>query len=156
MEPKRFSPVFCAFRIPENAVFTSRAAFLSASLKKSQNVNNIFQRKLEKSRFQEFVNKVTKPRLIPKKIALDYHEYYWPSSPAALLLTQRPPFSIDHHLYSDKNHPHFFQVLVTNLDVESVTHLEPANFWIGPSAVSALLSPSALQDKCLGLSWRIR
>ena len=28
------------------------------------------------------------------------------------------------------------QVLVTNLDVESVTHLEPANFWIGPSAVS--------------------
>ena len=70
MEPKRFSPVFCAFRIPENAVFTSRAAFLSASLKKSQNVNNVFQRKLEKSRFQEFVNKVTKPRLIPKKIAL--------------------------------------------------------------------------------------
>ena len=75
---------------------------------------------------------------------------------SALLLTQRPPFSFDHHLYSDKNHPHFFQVLVTNLDVESVTHLEPANFWIGPSAVSALLSPSALQDKCLGLSWRIR
>ena len=25
---------------------------------------------------------------------------------------------------------------MTNLDVESVTHLEPANFWIGPSAVS--------------------
>ena len=24
---------------------------------------------------------------------------------------------------------------MTNLDVESVTHLEPANFWIGPSAV---------------------
>ena len=31
------------------------------------------------------------------------------------------------------------QVLVTNLDVESVTHLEPANFWIGPSAVSDVL-----------------
>ena len=29
-----------------------------------------------------------------------------------------------------------FQVLVTNLDVETVTHYEPANFWIGPSAVS--------------------
>ena len=28
-----------------------------------------------------------------------------------------------------------FQVLVTNLEVESVAHLEPANFWIGPSAV---------------------
>ena len=71
---KRFSPVFCAFRIPENAVFTSRAAFLSASLKKSQNVNNVFQRKLEKSRFQEFVNKVTKPLLIPKKIALNENQ----------------------------------------------------------------------------------
>ena len=33
----------------------------------------------------------------------------------------------------------FLQVLVTNLDVESVTHLEPANFWIGPSAVSHIL-----------------
>lgn len=30
-------------------------------------------------------------------------------------------------------------MLVTNLDVESVTHLEPANFWIGPSAVISLL-----------------
>lgn len=29
-----------------------------------------------------------------------------------------------------------FQVLVTNLELEPVDHLEPANFWIGPSAVS--------------------
>ena len=32
-----------------------------------------------------------------------------------------------------------FQVLVTNLDVETVTHYEPANFWIGPSAVSSTI-----------------
>ena len=32
-----------------------------------------------------------------------------------------------------------FQVLVTNLDVETVTHYEPANFWIGPSAVSTTI-----------------
>ena len=30
----------------------------------------------------------------------------------------------------------YFQVLVTNLELEPVAHLEPANFWIGPSAVS--------------------
>ena len=28
-----------------------------------------------------------------------------------------------------------FQVLVTNLELESVGHHEPANFWFGPSAV---------------------
>jgi len=28
-----------------------------------------------------------------------------------------------------------FQVLVTNLELEPVAHLEPANFWIGPSVV---------------------
>ena len=32
----------------------------------------------------------------------------------------------------------YFQVLVTNLELEPVAHLEPANFWIGPSAVSLL------------------
>ena len=26
-------------------------------------------------------------------------------------------------------------VLVTNLELETVGHLEPANFWVGPSAV---------------------
>ena len=39
-------------------------------------------------------------------------------------------------LHTPKYIPPLFQVLVTNLDVETVTHYEPANFWIGPSAVS--------------------
>ena len=49
--------------------------------------------------------------------------------------------------YSTTDFPRFLQVLVTNLDVESVTHLEPANFWIGPSAVSYFIQ----EDKCLHL-----
>ena len=32
------------------------------------------------------------------------------------------------------------QVLVTSLSLENIGYLEPANFWIGPSAVSGVFS----------------
>ena len=37
-------------------------------------------------------------------------------------------------------------MLVTNLELEPVAHLEPANFWIGPSAVSLQIRLIFLSD----------
>ena len=40
---------------------------------------------------------------------------------------------------------------MTNLEVENVAHLEPANFWIGPSAVRTILIIRQLSSTCKAL-----
>ena len=40
------------------------------------------------------------------------------------------------------------QVLVTNLELEAVGHLEPANFWIGPSAVRMRKLTQCIKKYC--------
>ena len=37
---------------------------------------------------------------------------------------------------------------MTNLEVENVAHLEPANFWIGPSAVRSIMITQQLISSC--------